>query len=55
VNVRAVLDEELHHSCVAISRCQPQSVIVNSVYIRAVLDEELHHSRVAILRCPSQC
>jgi hypothetical protein len=51
VHIRAVLEEDLHNSCVAATRCPPQRGIVNSVHVSAVLEEELHNLCLRILRC----
>jgi hypothetical protein len=46
-----VLEQELHHSCVAILRCKPQRCIAISMHVGAVLEEELHNLSVAVITC----
>jgi len=52
--VCAVLEEDLHHSCVTILRSQPQRLVANCVHICAVLDEMLQDVCMATVRCPPQ-
>ena len=57
MHISAVLEEELHNSCVTDHRRPLQRCIVfivTSVHTCAVLEEELHNVQVAILRCQPQ-